>query len=265
MIRKWQFILVLMTAGACWGRAALIYWNGNTAASTSISGSDAAGIASAAFTDPAANQSGSGSKLISDGSIATSSGYAGASGTFNFQARTQAGALSTGTSTYFLVTLVPKSGYTVTLDSISLGSRSTGTGPTAITIYSSIDDYATAIGSASVSANSAWALSSITFSGTPTGAADTDVTLRIYGSGGSGTSTTPNWRIDDISFTGMFDSVPEPAAWGAVSGAGLLALCGRRVWRQYRRKSPPFVFIDGFAFRPGRLFFRTQGPRQRGS
>ena len=232
MIRKWQLILVLMAAGACSGRAGVIYWNGSSTGSTSISGSDAAGIASASFTDPAANQSGSGSTLVSDGSIATSSGYAGASGTFNFQARTQSGALSTSSSTYFSVTLVPNSDYTIALNSVSLGSRSTGTGPVAITIYSSIDNYAMAIGSASVSANSTWALSSITFSGTLTGAADENVSLRIYGSGGSSTSTTPNWRIDDIRLTVTLDYVPEPAAVGAISAAGLLALCGWRGWRQ---------------------------------
>lgn len=239
MKRKWQLVLVLMVAGACAGRAALIYWNGDMAASTSISGAGAAGIASAAFTDPASNQSGSGSPLISDGSTSTSSGYAGASGSFNFQARTQSGALSTGASTYFSVTLVPNSGYAITLDSISMGSRSAGTGPTEITIYSSLDNYAMAIGSASVSANSTWASSGVTFGGVLAGADGADVTLRIYGSGGSGTSSTPNWRIDDVSLSVTLDYVPESGVSGAIAGTGLLALCGWRALRQ-RNASCPF-------------------------
>jgi hypothetical protein len=38
--------------------------------------------------------------------------------------------------------------------------------------------------------------------------------------------------IDDFSLT--YSAVPEPAAWGAIAGAGLLALCGWRIWQQRR-------------------------------
>jgi hypothetical protein len=35
--------------------------------------------------------------------------------------------------------------------------------------------------------------------------------------------------IDNLSI----QAVPEPAEWGAISGAGLLALCCWRVWRRW--------------------------------
>lgn len=237
MIRKWQFILVIMAAGACSGRAAVIYWNGNAAASTSVLGTDAAGIASAVFTDPAVNQSGSSAAtLVGDSS--SSSGYANASGGDNFEAKAKPAAFSTGTSTYFQVTLTPAAGYAITLDSVTLASRSTSTGPTKITLYSSVDDYSAAIGTVSglttTGSNPSWAMLGPPLSGSLTGASDTSIIFRIYGSDGSGNNpSSANWRIDDISFTvTLVETVPESAMWGAISGTGLLALCGRRFWRQ---------------------------------
>jgi subtilisin-like proprotein convertase family protein len=49
-------------------------------------------------------------------------------------------------------------------------------------------------------------------------------------SGGGGTSTVQGWSLD-------IDSVPEPGTWGAISGAGLLGLCGVRAWRQRRQQN----------------------------
>jgi hypothetical protein len=233
-----RFVVLLGITMALFGDlcgGALIYWNGNSADATTISGSDAAGIGSATFADPAVNQSGSGSSLISDGTTSGSSGYANASGSFNFQARTEVGTLSTSTSTYFSVTLTPNAGYAITLNSVSLGSRSSGTGPAEITIYSSIDNFSSAIGSVFVAPNSPWALSSIDFSGSSlTGAADTDVILRIYGSDGSSTSSTPNWRIDDISFTVALAAVPESDRVGLIVGGGLSGVCALHLWRHRR-------------------------------
>jgi len=162
------------------------------------------------------------------------SDYTGASGGDNFQARDPGSDPSvTSSSTYFSVTLTPDAGYTVTLNSISLGSRSTSTGPTSIAIYSSIDNYTAALGTGSSS--SSWNFQTISFVGDSlTSAVGDDVTLRIYGYGGGGSSSSYNWHVDDINFTVTVAAVPEPAAGGAIAGAGLLALCGWRVWRQRR-------------------------------
>jgi hypothetical protein len=58
-----------------------------------------------------------------------------------------------------------------------------------------------------------------------------DIWFRIAAvnpSTGSGSRDT--FGIDDFSLT--YSAVPEPAAWGAISGAGLVALCVWRVWRR---------------------------------
>ena len=195
-LKKWFFFLVLLlTMQSGWGQTTYI-WDGSATAATSGSN---ANITSAAFNTTQGNNNGT-TPLIS--ATSTSSGYTGSTGTSNFGAACLTGALNTSASTYFSLVITPTSTYKVQLNSISLGSRGTTTGPTTITVYSSIDNYATAIGSAAVSANSAWALSSITFSGSNlVGASSTAVTLRIYGSGGTGTASanTANWRIDDVS------------------------------------------------------------------
>lgn len=210
---------------------AVVYWNCSSAGSPSISGLDAGGITSAVFADPAVNQSGTSVALIDSSSA--SSGYSGASGGNNFEAKTKTGDLSVDSSTYFLVTLTPASGYAIRLDSISFGSRSTSTGPTSLTFYSSIDNYASAIGSKAVSANSTWALVGTTFGGSPpTGPVDTAVLFRIYGSGGSGTFTSANWRIDDISLS--VTAVPEPTTSAVVFFGFLFG--GAHLWRLLRRQ-----------------------------
>jgi hypothetical protein len=57
------------------------------------------------------------------------------------------------------------------------------------------------------------------------------VEFRIYGynSGSSGTMSA-----NAFSLGGTVTAVPEPAASGAIAGAGLLALCSLRIWRQRR-------------------------------
>ncbi|THV57353.1 T9SS type A sorting domain-containing protein [Chryseobacterium candidae] len=175
-------------------------WDGSSV--NPISGINA-NISSVAFAATQGNNNGT-TTLITTSSV--SSGYTGASGSSNFGAAAFKEALSTATSTYFSVTVTPVAGNKVTLNSLSFGSRGTSTGPGKITVYSSIDNYATAIGTANVNNNSTWALSNITFSGANlVGAESAPVTLRIYGSDSAGAGTpslgTANWRIDDISLT----------------------------------------------------------------
>lgn len=137
-------------------------------------------------------------------SASVSSGYTGASGTFNAGIAAKTGALNTaaGGSTYYEFTLTPPSGNIATLTAISFGVRSTSTGSQAYTLRSNLDNYATDIATGTVANNSSWSLKSHTNLSVASGTG-TPVTFRIYFYNGSGNASngTINTRIDDLNLS----------------------------------------------------------------
>ena len=135
--------------------------------------------------------------LLSAGSPSTT--YAGASGTNNAGIAARTGALDTAVdkSAYFEVTLTPSGGFKVALNSISFGSRRTGTGPVKYTLRSSADGFAGDVATGNLAAASTWALFSNM--GLPL-VSPTPLTLRLYGHDGTGSAATGivNWRMDDL-------------------------------------------------------------------
>ncbi len=159
--------------------------------------------------------------------------YAGASGAFNAGVAARVGAFgsASGGSAYFEFTLTPDETKQLTIGSIAFGSRSTGTGPQAFAIYTSLDNFAAPVATGALAANSTWALQAPALSPVtaPTGS---EITIRIYGYGGSGSpsSGTINWRIDDLKLTlSTIVGPPVPPAVTSVApangatGAGIAA------------------------------------------
>lgn len=135
---------------------------------------------------------------------AASSGYAGSSGTSNFGLAARTGALNTASngSAYVEISFTPASGYSLSITGVSFGSRSSGTGPALASIRTSLDNYGSTVASNTLSTGSTWQL--ISPSMTPvSGGQNVAITLRIYGSNGSGGAAagTANWRLDDIKVT----------------------------------------------------------------
>jgi hypothetical protein len=149
--------------------------------------------------------------MITSGSA--SSGYTGVSGGNNAGAAARTGGINTGAngSAYFEFTLTPDANYVVTLNGMSFGSRSTGTGPAAFSIRSSVQNFTTNIGSGSLLTSSTWALSNPSISSTSSNAGS-PVTFRIYGHSGSGGAqvSTANWRIDDVLLNLSVTSCSQP-------------------------------------------------------
>lgn len=142
--------------------------------------------------------------------VSASSGT-GASGAVNAGAATINGALNLATSTYFEFTLTPGAGKRLLATGLSFRSRSTGTGPQALAVYSSTDGFTTALATTTNGSGTSWALYTPAFT-TVTGLADTPVTFRIYGYNGTGaTGSTAVWRIDDLKLT-VSAVFPPPVA-----------------------------------------------------
>ncbi len=98
------------------------------------------------------------------GNTSLSGTYSGASGGNNAGAAARVGALvkdgtpTTG-SAYFQLTLTPATANKlISVSAITFGSRSTGTGPAAYSIFSSVDSYATAIATGTLVTTGTWTL-----------------------------------------------------------------------------------------------------------
>lgn len=183
-----------------------IYWNFTTATPTSGVPS---GVTGGTVTQ--GNNNGT-TTLLTSVSVSTGTGtYPGASGTFNAGAAARIGALNQGAngSAFFTFSFTPPAGRQFTVSRITFGSRSTGTGPQAYSVFSSVDNFTTAIATGTFLNNSAWAFHDRSVS--VAGATDATVTFRIYGHNGAGSpgTNTANWRIDDLTVTA---TVVEPAA-----------------------------------------------------
>ncbi len=181
-----------ITASPCSASTGTVVWNFTTAtpSSTSVSGVTVSAISQG-------NNNGTTTLLTT---TSASSGYAGATGTSNAGAAVVTGVLNTATSAYFQFTLTPQSGLNATLNSISFGSRSTGTGPQAYTLRSSLDNFASNIATGTLANNSAWALYSPTISSVSS-SNSAPVIFRLYAHSGAGSpsANTANWRIDDLN------------------------------------------------------------------
>ena len=141
--------------------------------------------------------------------VSTTLNYAGASGGNSGNSIANIGAINTATSTYAQVVITPATNFWVNISAIKWGNysiSSTG-GPATLSIYTSMDNYASPVATVASGTASTWNLLNPTF--TPiNGITSIALTIRIYASGGTGTPTpsTANWRMDDLVITATAQS-----------------------------------------------------------
>ena len=224
-------------AGSSPAPAGTIYWDMQTLAPTS---NGVAGLTVGALTR------GQGGGTSVTGTASSSGGYTlilngsstEASGGNNAQSSAVGGPLSIGSSAYFGVTLTNQSGFDMTFEGLGFGSRSTGTGPTAYALRSSLDGYATDVAGAtgSLPTTSTWAYYTNDLTTPLSIVSGSSVELRIYGWGGSAANLNNlTWRLDDLQLVVL----PEPAA--AMLAAGAVLGCVGDLWcrSRLRRLNPP--------------------------
>jgi hypothetical protein len=156
-----------------------------------------------------------------------SSGYTGATGGNNAGAAANVGLFRPDTTTYFEWTLTPAAGVAISVSQINFGSRSTGTGPQAYDIRTSLDNFAAAAASSTLANNSTWAL--ITNTTSIGGASGQAITFRLYAYNGAGNASknTANWRIDDLSvLVTTTGTVPSPTLTVSPSTLSFNAVAG---------------------------------------
>jgi hypothetical protein len=180
-----------------------------------------------------------------------SSGYTGATGTYNAGVTARTGALNTAASgsAYFEFTMVPSSGNAVSLSGISFASRATSTGPLAYAVRSSLDGFTSDLAVGTLLNTSVWSLYN-TVSMSLSASVGVAVTVRIYGFNGTGTasSNVANWRIDDLVVNGSVNGFNTSQCYT------LLANTASTLFRQ-ASKSNPIVSIS-IAPNPAHDYFK---------
>jgi hypothetical protein len=84
------------------------------------------------------------------------------------------------------------------------------------------------LGSTAMSGSSEMTANSLDLSSI--GSVNSSSTINFIGTLNGAVGSTSGTYFDNFSIA----PVPEPAAWGAISGFGLLGICGLRTWRQRR-------------------------------
>jgi rhamnogalacturonan endolyase len=154
-----------------------------------------------------------------------------------------------GGSAYFEFTFTPDAGRQFAASALSFGTRSTGTGPKAYAVFTSVDGFAAPIATGVIGSDSVWRVITTPFAGV-TGAAGAPVIFRLYGYNGTGSpgANTANWRIDDVKLTAGLLALPPVPPTITLPPAGQTVTVGDNVtFTVAASGTAPFSYLWRFA------------------
>lgn len=184
-----------------------VYWNMQTLMPTNSTGSNL----QASELSPGNNY---GNTQLLSGSSSSLGAYSGASGEQNAALAARAGPLDKGVngSAFLAFTIAASPGYKVCVNEITLGVRSTTTGPQQISLYSNVDGFQDPIVAKTILSNSEWGFYVLSFPALPSKAA---IDFRLFGYEGIGNPAinVANWRLDDLRVQGLVIPESLPVQW----------------------------------------------------
>ena len=161
--------------------------------------------------------------IIASG-ISRGSGLTASSGTDRFNSKNWSTAATLEATDYVTFTLDANDGYEINFDSFVYTGQKSDSGPTAFALRSSLDGFTANIGSPTA-AGTTIVLTASQFQNLTT-----PVEFRLYGYGaGGGTGT---FSINDYSFDGTVEAVPEPNTLALFGVGSLLMLASRHRTRK---------------------------------
>jgi hypothetical protein len=227
----------LAVLAAATAEGGTIYWNMeslSTPTSTSVSNLTVGTIGQSNSTTTGTSTSSASTGYTFVLNSATTS----ASGSNNLQFSARSGALNSGTSSYMAITLTPSLGYSGTVTGIGFGSRSTGSGPTTLSLRSSLDAFAAEVAGFVTATDSTWAYFTNTFSAPLAVASGSTLELRLYAANGS-SANAGNWRLDDLQLQMVVVPEPTALALGLVGAAGAVLAVRRARSREANGRADP--------------------------
>lgn len=154
--------------------------------------------------------------------------------TFNSSAWTTAASIDF--SDYYTFTITPDPGYFMTLSSLQLDERRSGTGIRSWAVRSSLDSFSSNLSLFSVPDDTSVRTAQTTSFSSAFESLTSGVELRLYGfSAESGSGT---WRIDNVQVSGSLTAAPEPHEYALVASLGLVGFAAYRRWSERKNEGP---------------------------